>query len=467
MKNINTVLVSHEEALKKQNEELQQKQQQLEEQNRITLATKNELASRIAVLDQAAIVTESDLYGTITYANQKFCEASGYSLAECIGKPHNINRHPDTSKEVFKEMWDTIQNGGIYRGIIKNKRKDDSPYWVDATIAPVLDENGVPIKYISVRFDISKQITQGKKIENLWQETLLRAKELEAKKQELKQINETLEEKVVERTNELQQQTVELIYKNEQIEGSIRYAKRLQSALLPSVQELQQAVPNSFIFRLPQHIVSGDFFWVEALKDQIILILADCTGHGVPGAFMTILGSTLLNEVVLQHHTTEAAQILYELDKRLSATLRYQTSKYQVADGMDVIVLNLDLTQRKAVFAGAKNPIYYQTDGEFHTIKGSKFPIGGNDSYYVTKVFEEHTIDLGQSTVFYLSTDGYQDQIGGEEGRKFMTKNFRALLQEIADKPVFEQAQILEQTFVSWQGNVKQIDDVTVIGLKV
>jgi PAS domain S-box-containing protein len=467
IKNINTLLVHQEGVLKQQNQELQQKQQQLEEQNRITLATKNELASRIAVLDQAAIVTESDLYGTITYANQKFCEASGYSLAECIGKPHNINRHPDTSKEVFKEMWDTIKNGGIYKGIIKNKRKDGSPYWVDATIAPVLDENGVPIKYISVRFDITRQITQGRKIENLLQETLLRAKELEAKKQELNQINETLEEKVAERTTELQQQTVELLHKNEQIEGSIRYAKRLQDALLPSVQDLQQAAPNSFIFRLPQHIVSGDFFWVETIKDQIILILADCTGHGVPGAFMTILGCTLLNEIVLQHHITEPAQILYELDKKLSATLRYQTSKYQVADGMDVIVLNIATAQRKAVFAGAKNPIYYSTDGEFTTIKGSKFPIGGNDSYYVTKVFEEHTIDLGQSTVFYLSTDGYQDQIGGEERRKFMTKNFRALLQSIADKPVFEQAQLLEQTFVSWQGNMKQIDDVTVIGLKV
>jgi PAS domain S-box-containing protein len=464
----NEILKQQELALNQQNDQLLTNQEKLQEQIKITIATKNELASRVAVLDNAAIVTESDIYRTITYANQKFCESSGYSLAECIGKPHNINRHPDMPKEMFKEMWDTIKNGGIYKGIIKNKTKYGEPYWVDATIAPVLGENGQPIKYISVRFDITQQVTQATQIEELLQAALDYTKELETKEEQLQEINETLEEKVEERTVELQQQAEHLRLQNDQIEGSIRYAKRLQNALLPSVNDLQQLLPESFVFRLPQHIVSGDFFWAEMVNNQIIVIVADCTGHGVPGAFMTILGNTLLNEIILQHHITQPDEILLALDQKLASTLKYQPSKYHVADGMDAIAVTIDQINEKIYFAGAKNPLYYGANGEFQQIKGSRFPIGDNNGHYqMNKVFEKHTIETTAGMMLYLTTDGYQDQSGGENKAKFMTKHFRNLLQHIHTQPIEDQQKIVEQVFDEWKGKNKQTDDITVIGIKL
>jgi PAS domain S-box-containing protein len=478
---LNMALQTQEEELRQNIEELHANQAQLDAQVRITEQIKNELAARISVLNNSALLTESDMYGNITYVNEKFCQISKYSEQECLGKPHSLVRHPDTPKDVFKRMWETIKAGKIFQATYANLAKDGSTYWVEANIAPIFDENGKIYKYIGIRFDVTQRVlhqqevqqmneslqVQANKIEELLEDTLLRAEELQSKTEQLDQINETLEQKVAIRTTELQEQTEQLLFKNEQIEGSIRYAKRLQSALLPSLQELQNELPNSFLFRLPQHIVSGDFFWVETIGEETILILADCTGHGVPGAFMTILGNTLLNEIILQQNITKPNLILEELDKKLSATLKYQASKYQVADGMDAVVVVINQNQQKISFSGAKNPLYCVCGEEFHQFKGAKFPIGGSNEYYVDKNFVTEEIILKSPMMLYLATDGYQDQMGGEKSTKFMTKHFKTLLQTLYTHPIEEQQKILQTTFENWKKENKQTDDVTVIGIKI
>jgi serine phosphatase RsbU (regulator of sigma subunit) len=267
----------------------------------------------------------------------------------------------------------------------------------------------------------------------------------------------------------------EIEKQHDNIKDSVRYAQRIQQAILGSEEEAIRNFSNGFIFFKPKDIVSGDFFWFSQQfvnttpkKSYRIMIAADCTGHGVPGAFMTVMGNSLLDEIVNERHIVEPSQILRELDKKVINTLQKQSTTQN--DGMDMAILVIEernTGDKFFHFAGAKNPLYYVRNGEIHEIKGAKFPIGSSQ-FKKEKTFMTSSMPLLDGDIFYLASDGYQDQFGGREAqsRKFMVKKFRHLLERISSLNFNEQRAILEQEFEEWKGKYEQTDDVLVIGLQ-
>lgn len=268
-----------------------------------------------------------------------------------------------------------------------------------------------------------------------------------------------------------QQQILE--HKNKEIENnhkditdSINYAKRIQRAVLPPEETIYRSVPLSFIFYKPKDIVSGDYFWFhENNKDEYILVCGDCTGHGVPGAFMTVIGSNLLNQTVIDNKITDPAKILHELDRQINFTLKQEKDKnISVQDGMDLTLIRVNKNKKELVITSAKRPVVFIRNKQLQEIKASKFSLGGMRSG--EKVFEETTIQYQEDDIMYLFTDGYADQFGGEKSKKFSSKRLKELLLEIHQLPINEQKNKLAKASEDWQGSLEQIDDILVMGIK-
>jgi serine phosphatase RsbU (regulator of sigma subunit) len=253
---------------------------------------------------------------------------------------------------------------------------------------------------------------------------------------------------------------------NKSVTDSIRYAKRIQTAIFANPQEISHSFPNSFLFFRPKDIVSGDFYWYGEVEGKKIIMAADCTGHGVPGAFMTVMGNNFLDEIVNEKKITAPDRILQELDRKIISTLQKQGSAEKREDGMDITILSIDEKHNTLSFAGAKNPLYYIQDNELKEIKGSKFPVGSSQ-FNTPKVFEKHEVPYQTNDIFYIFTDGYQDQFGGEDGKKYMTKNFRNFLFNISGKEFPFQEKSLESELNRWKGAFRQTDDILVIGIKM
>lgn len=263
---------------------------------------------------------------------------------------------------------------------------------------------------------------------------------------------------------EYQKQIVE--EKNKDITDSIRYAQRIQNAILPSAQYQKTLLPESFTLFKPKDIVSGDFYWIEQWGNKIVIAAVDCTGHGVPGAFMSFVSYSLLNEAVLEHGIDDPASILNEMRRNLNRMLRQKNDAEALKDGMDISVCVLNLTAMTLEYAGAYNPLWLIRKGELREIKGDKQPIG----VFVDaepKPFTKHLIPLEKGDVFYVFTDGYADQFGGDKGKKFKYKSLQQLLLDIHQKAVTEQKAELDRTFENWKGSLQQLDDVCIIGVRV
>lgn len=269
--------------------------------------------------------------------------------------------------------------------------------------------------------------------------------------------NQLLEQKVGQRTRELAQ-------KNQDIVSSIYYAQYIQNAMLPLTEDIQKSFPNHFIFYQPRDIISGDFYWHYALENYDIIVVADCTGHGVPGAFMSMLGFSLLNQIVIDKKISQPNLILQKLHSEISKVLNQ--SKTSNRDGMDMGICLLDKNQSTLHYAGARIPLVYIQGNTIFEIKATSIPLG-NLQFYGNQDFEIHQIKFTPETCFYLFSDGYKDQFGGTRGKKYMKSNFKNLLLEIHQKPFLEQKEILSQNLKSWQGNRSQVDDILVMGFKI
>ncbi|WP_338763760.1 tetratricopeptide repeat protein [Bernardetia sp. ABR2-2B] len=298
-------------------------------------------------------------------------------------------------------------------------------------------------------------------------------KALAEQKNQIESKNTELEQQ----TEEIQMQRDAVAHKNEEISelylkvtDSVRYAQRIQDAILVPPAQVFTGFgkkTEGFVLFKPRDIVSGDFYWTTEKDNRIVLTAIDCTGHGVPGAFMSLIGNDLLNEIVNLRGITAPHEILNELHKGVQGTLKQQETENR--DGMDMALCVYDKEKNILEFAGAKNPLLYIQDGQIQTIKGDKKPIGGKD-FYEKDSFKTHTLDLNDSTApktFYMFSDGYQDQFGGVQGRKFMIKKLRNLLQEIHQKPMEEQHKILDETIVDWMKNEEQIDDILLMGFRI
>ncbi|MCK5136325.1 MAG: SpoIIE family protein phosphatase [Bacteroidales bacterium] len=280
-----------------------------------------------------------------------------------------------------------------------------------------------------------------------------------------------LEERVRERTEEVVKQKEEIEIQrdeirliNQNITDSITYASRIQQAIFPPAELLTTYFPESFILSRPQYIVSGDFFWIGKKKDKLVVAVADCTGHGVPGAFMSMLGITLLNELVNHQSITESNEILNSLKKQIIQSLRQKGDSESTSDGMDMALCVVDPGKRTLQYSGGFNPLIIIRDGELIMYKADPMPIG--IGAITGRVFTKHDINLQKGDLVYLYSDGYEDQFGGEKDKKFSRKRFRNLLLEIHSMPVPEQKAALEKALDAWMDGHEQVDDITVMGIK-
>jgi len=256
--------------------------------------------------------------------------------------------------------------------------------------------------------------------------------------------------------------------KNE-ILDSITYAKKIQAAMLPPEQYFHEILNDVFILFKPRDIVSGDFFWIKHVNQYVILAAADCTGHGVPGAFMSMLGMSYLNEIVNRREITQANEVLNELRKQIRSSLRQHGMAEESKDGIDMSLCVIDEKKKTLQFSGANNPFYLikNKNGtpELTEFKADRMPLGYYPGRF--KPFTNRDIQLEYGDVFYLFSDGFVDQKGGKEGKKFLSKNFKKLLLEIHQEPMREQKSILDKTITDWMCNTSQIDDMLVIGVRV
>ena len=284
-----------------------------------------------------------------------------------------------------------------------------------------------------------------------------------------------LEKKVIERTEEVVRQKEEIETKNEQLEilykqvtDSIRYAKRIQEAILPPARIVNEVLPQSFVLYKPKDIVSGDFYWVEKKNGRSMVAAVDCTGHGVPGAFMSIVGYNLLKDIVTNSDLVTPSVIMDLMSEGVNRTLHNKTAddSNQTKDGMDMTMLSIDFENRVAEFSGAFNPLYLVRGKELLQYKADKFPIGLRISDQLQH-FSNQKIDLQKGDTLYIFSDGYADQFGGDKGKKFMAGRFRELLVEVAQLPIEKQKEKLNYTIESWRGVHEQVDDILVIGVRV
>jgi len=222
---------------------------------------------------------------------------------------------------------------------------------------------------------------------------------------------------------------------------------------------------DSFIIYLPKDIVSGDFYSFSQKNDKVIIAAADCTGHGVTGAFMSMIGTSVLNQIINENGVTEPAQILKNLNAGIIDALKQSEGEKEIHDGMDIALCSLDLKNSTLKYAGANRPLWIFKNGEMTMIKPAKSAIGGYQSARKEE-FSQHEIPVSKGDTIYLFTDGYADQFGGPEGKKFLSKRFREILKEIQPLSMSEQQKFLLKAFHDWKGNVGQVDDVLVIGVR-
>ena len=257
----------------------------------------------------------------------------------------------------------------------------------------------------------------------------------------------------------------EIEEKNHQIESSINYAQRIQMGTLTHIGDIHKALPELFILHLPKDVVSGDFYFFNDNKRYTVISAIDCTGHGIPGAFISIMGNNYLQRIMDTNEELTAGKILTELDASIIAGFD-KNIDYNIEDGMDMALCLIDKKENCIRFAGAKNPLIYIEDGLQHKVTPDKFPIGG--TYYQDKIFTDSVFPINDKPrTFYMFSDGFQDQFGGENNKKFKAKRMYDLFLEHYRKPFDEQHQILQNAIEEWKGAEEQTDDILVIGFKI
>jgi phosphoserine phosphatase RsbU/P len=283
--------------------------------------------------------------------------------------------------------------------------------------------------------------------------------------------NHKLTEKLSERSYnvmmqkwDLERRNLSISQQNREIMESLHYAQNIQNAILPKSEKLKSWFNDSFVYYRPKHVVSGDFYFFEKHNGQYYVAAADCTGHGVAGAFMSMLGSSLLKQIIVENNVVDPSEILIQLNRRILEALRQsETSSH---GGMDIILLSIDESKKKLTYTGANRPVLIIRNYEEIYYRGDKTPIGGFFPEE-NRRFTSNTIDIQQNDRIYLYTDGYADQFGGPEGKKLMSKKFKEILMNIHESSMDSQSQTLDNYLQNWRGKFEQVDDLLVIGIRI
>ncbi len=398
-----------------------------------------------------------DAEGKALWVNKGFTAITGYEGHEVLGKePWSFLSAPETNQKLVEITYEKTSKGKAFSSENQLLQKNGKLKWVHTTFTPVLDDTGKVSKIVSIGTDIDKQ----KEIEELQRSMLVR-----------------MEDRVTERTTELEAKNLELreeIWENQRIsdelyhhnldlKDSIEYAKRIQESILPAEELFQQSFSHGFILFLPRDVVSGDFYWYYKRKELSYFAAIDCTGHGVPGALMSMIANELMNQAVIQKKLTDPAEILTSLNKLMIRTL-HQKDESNLRDGMDLGLIVVDHNTDTLRFSGAFGSMYLAQKGDVSFYPGSRHSVGGHLED-VKKTFETTTVAINKGDTIYLNTDGFLDQFGGPDCKKYMKKRFLALLQDVQRLPLNEQKDVLESAFNEWKGSLNQVDDVLVAGL--
>ncbi len=387
--------------------------------------------------NNAVIITDKD--GYIEWVNDGFSIITGYRLDEVIGKkPGSFLQGELTNPQTVAEIRRGLQMQAPFYSELVNYHKLGLPYWINLQITPIFDKTGNLERFIAIQADI----TERKNVEERLKQT---NQLLVTQQEQLKEVNNALE------------------LKNKQINDSLRYAFRIQQAALGEPEEAKGIVSEMMVLYLPQTIVSGDFYWFSRQDNKLVVAVVDCTGHGVPGGFMTMMTAAFLENIVNSQKILQPHLILENLDRLVSKTLKQADTKNQ--DGMDIGILVFDKETNAVNYAGAKINLEMVVDGKLEVVEAARRHIGGINPQIK---FISHQIQVQQPTCFYMATDGYRDQFGGQPEQKFGLKRVRELLVSISHQDMNEQKQVLRQTIKQWieDGNIKkQIDDILVVGI--
>jgi PAS domain S-box-containing protein len=367
-------------------------------------------------------VAITDSNGVMVEVNDAFVRASRYERLELIGEKISILKSSQTEDGLFTDLWNNITEGKPWRGEIQNRGKDYEVYAVDLLILPILGPSGKPERYWSIGFDVTER----------------------------------------------SRSEAALIAKNAEHADSLKYAKRIQTTILPDKASMDNALGDKdyFVVFKPKDIVSGDFYWFYKSIRTAYLAVVDCTGHGVPGAFMSLIGYNLLNQIVMNgtanNKYINPGQVLSELHKMLRANLKQDATDSKSRDGMDVCLVAIDLFDDSFEYAGANRPLFFWRKGELQEVKPDKFSIGG-EQLEEERRFTNHQIEVEAGDIIYMVSDGYVDQFGGPEKKKFSTKKFKQLITEVNHETMNVQKAMFNMAWKDWKEDDEQIDDVTLI----
>ncbi len=477
-----------EEALKRANQQLLLQNDEISQQKEEILATSEMLAHTNRELEKLSIVAREtdnaviilDPAGNFEWVNEGFNRLYGYTLGE-FKREFSTNLKENSSNPEIAHLFDecvrshkSVNYESFFRA------KDSRIVWTQTTLTPIIDDSGNVVKLIAIDSDITA-------IKEAQAEINQQKDEIEAQRDEIERQRDFVTE-----------QRDKIALQNKKITDSILYARRIQTALLQSSLGLHKILPQHFIYFRPKDIVSGDFFWMKRVGDRVMFAGADCTGHGVPGAFMSLLGIAFLNDIINKTAVISPYEALNEMRKRVKSALRQMSSKGEgTKDGIDIALCSLDYKTNKLEFSGAYSPLYIirhsdlpevsskiksgnqqAVEGKWvknsseilnnavlYQIKADRMPIG---VYRKEKdSFTNHEIQLYEGDMLYLFSDGYADQFGSDKNRKFSINRFKNLLLKIYDKPLLRQKYIVEDIFVRWKGNHSQIDDILVMGIRV
>lgn len=414
--------------------------------------TKTEGKFKALIQNSLDLITIMDFKGNIKYQSPSAERVLGYPSEELVGQSIFELIHAD-DHPLMQNVLDQKSSNFFFS--YRMQHHDGTWLYFEAAGANLADNPLIDGMVINSR-DISDRKRE---------EEARRQKEVAAIRFNLEKEQAVEEKRIIEAQKQEIEKAKEIIeHKNLEITDSINYAFRIQTALLPQVEDIKQYLPESFVFWRPKDIVSGDFYWFSQIGNTSLITAADCTGHGVPGAFMTMIGNTLLNKIVKQDGIIEPDKVLNELHKGVRSSLKQDQTKSK--DGMDMSIMAINKKQNKVWWAGANNPLYFIREGELHQIKPDKMAIGGTQDEDERR-FTIHELELKPGDSFYIFSDGYQDQFGGPRGRKYMVKKFKSLLQDITKKSVSERPAALERELKDWMGtDYEQVDDILVIGIQ-
>lgn len=373
--------------------------------------------------DESVIASSTNLSGIITYTSKAFCEISGYSRVELIGSPQNIVRHPDSLSETFSELWETIKAGNIWQGELKNRNKNGSYYWVYAVIYPEYNENDQINGYTAIRQDI----TPLKELEDL----------------------------------------------NKNIKSSIEVASFIQESILPTKTFMKSCFRDKFIIWEPKDIVGGDIYLLEELKkdDEYLLMIIDCTGHGVPGAFVTMLIKAIEKQLIQKiisnpEKEVNPAELLQYFNLSLKEILNQEKRNLATNVGFDGGIIYYKKSENIIKYSGAANTLIYYNKNEIKTIKGDRRSIGYKNIDTSYK-FKNHEIKVEEGMKFYLFTDGYIDQIGGEKNQSFSRSRMLDIINKNKKESMKFQKEILLKELKDYQKGFERIDDITILAIEI